>query len=114
MTTPVTAADLAVGDFCEWSDGRIVSVVLVGADEIVYQMPGGEMHVCSKHVVLASIARGSVKHTPAPSPIPHPAALKDLYEACKAVLDAYAVAHPNWSVVANQCEAAIRKAGGEA
>ncbi len=42
------------------------------------------------------------------------AAAPDLYAACVAVLDAYNVANPNWSVVANQCAAAIRKAGGVA
>lgn len=116
MTTTkrVEAADLRVGQVWVPKRGTKKRHIL-SLDPLRYTQGGREQRCVGLEQLVAFLNDDECTLSfEAPSPIPHPSALGDLYAACKAVLDAYNVAHPNWSVVANQCAAAIRKAGGEA
>lgn len=81
----IRAEDLAVGDTCEWTDGRVVTLALVEGNRLVYRMPDGDLKIGNATIVARSIEVGFVIHTPAATPTPNPAALGDLYEACKAM-----------------------------
>ena len=113
MTTTkrVEAADLMVGQVWVPKRGTKKRHIL-SLDPLRYTQGGREQRCVGLEQLVAFLNDDECTLSfEAPSPIPHPAALKDLYEACKRAL---AIGEDDWATAENVLIAAIRKAGGEA
>ena len=86
-TTPVTAADLAVGQVWSGVPGHAESIVRIanGRVETQCECGNGVNRSIDEFVEWLWFTPKSRLLT-APSPIPHPSALGDVYAACKAIV----------------------------
>lgn len=119
MSTKITAADLAVGQVWATSSGgkdgsgtsRTITAIVNG--RVHYEREDG-WYSGPDSLLAAQFAEmaNDGKMTLAQSPIPHPSALGDLYEACKEVLQGLELTGAHGSHWACVIRAAIAKAEG--